>query len=139
MAKKKHIAFFLMRVVIALFLMIILFLNLSSNAQLQETAVQLSTILRGDDSLLTVLRIIFSFVLLAITILLLLKKPAVISVGAFLATGLFAMLLVFCVVVMSMSFSAHVVTFVVIWSALLASVAVLFRFRGVLPVLGKFT
>lgn len=139
MAKKKHIAFFLMRVVIALFLMIILFLNLSSNAQLQEAAVQLSTILRGDDSLLTVLRIIFSFVLLAITILLLLKKPAVISVGAFLATGLFAMLLVFCVVVMSMSFSAHVVTFVVIWSALLASVAVLFRFRGVLPVLGKFT
>lgn len=139
MAKKKHIAFFVMRVAIALFLLFVVFLTLSNKAIANEAFSQLSTSLSGDDSLLAILRIVSSFVILTITTLLLLKKPAVISVGAFLATGLFAVLLIFSVVVMSMKFSANIVMFVAIWSALLASLVVLFRFRGSLPVLGKFT
>ncbi len=139
MAKKKHIAFFLMRVVIALFLMLILFLNLSSNALLMEVTVQLSYMFSGDDSLRMILCIIFSFVLLAIAILLLMKKPTSISVGAMLATSLFVILLVSFEVDMTMPFSTHVMIYVAIWSALLLSVTVLFRFRGAFPVLGKFT
>ena len=89
--------------------------------------------------MLTALRITSSFVIFAIALLLLLKKPVVISVGAFLATVLFVVLQVIYVVVMSLQFGEQPLMFVSTWIALIGSLVLLFRFRGSLPVLGKFT
>lgn len=89
--------------------------------------------------MLTALRITSSFVIFAIALLLLVKKPVVISVGAFLATVLFVVLQVIYVVVMSLQFGEQPLMFVATWIALIGSLVLLFRFRGSLPVLGKFT
>jgi hypothetical protein len=139
MAKKKHTIFLILRIAVALFLALILFLNLSSSAVSMGFFSQLSTWLSGGDSVLTALRITSSFVIFAIALLLLLKKPVVISVGAFLATVLFVVLQVIYVVVMSLQFGEQPLMFVSTWIALIGSLVLLFRFRGSLPVLGKFT
>jgi hypothetical protein len=139
MAKKKHTIFLILRIAVALFLALILFLNLSSSAVSMGFFSQLSTWLSGGDSVLTALRITSSFVIFAIALLLLLKKPVVISVGAFLATVLFVVLQVIYVVVMSLQFGEQPLMFVSTWIALIGSLVLLFRFRGPLPVLGKFT
>ena len=139
MAKKKHTIFLILRIAVALFLALILFLNLSSSAVSIDFFSQLSTWLSGGDSMLTALRLTSSIVIFAIALLLLLKKPVVISVGAFLATGLFVVLQVIYVVVMSLQFGEQPLMFVSTWIALIASLVLLFRFRGSLPVLGKFT
>ena len=136
MAKKKHTIFLILRIAVALFLALILFLNLSSSAVSIDFFSQLSTWLSGGDSMLTALRLTSSIVIFAIALLLLLKKPVVISVGAFLATGLFVVLQV---VVMSLQFGEQPLMFVATWIALIGSLVLLFRFRGSLPVLGKFT
>jgi len=139
MAKKKHTIFLVLRIAVALFLALILFLNLSSSAVSIDFFGQLSTWLSGGDSMLSVLRLTSSIVIFAIALLLLLKKPVVISVGAFLATGLFVVLQVIYIVVMSLQFGEQPLMFVSTWIALMASLVLLFRFRGSLPVLGKFT
>jgi hypothetical protein len=139
MAKKKHTIFLILRIAVALFLALILFLNLSSSAVSMGFFSQLSTWLSGGDSVLTALRITSSFVIFAIALLLLLKKPVVISVGAFLETVLFVVLQVIYVVVMSLQFGEQPLMFVSTWIALIGSLVLLFRFRGSLPVLGKFT
>jgi hypothetical protein len=139
MAKKKHPLFFILRIAVVLFLALILFLNLSSSAVSMVFFSHLSTWLSGGESMMTPLRITSSFVIFAIAVLLLLKKPDLISLGAFLATGLFVVLQVIYVVVMSYQFGEHPVIFVSTWTALIASLVLLFRFRGSLPVLGKFT
>ena len=139
MAKKKHPLFFILRIAVVLFLALILFLNLSSSAVSMVFFSQLSTWLSGGESIMTPLRITSSFVIFAIAVLLLLKKPDLISLGAFLATGLFVVLQVIYVVVMSFQFGEHPVIFVSTWTMLIASLVLLFRFRGSLPVLGKFT
>ena len=139
MAKKKHPLFFILRIAVVLFLALILFLNLSSSAVSMVFFSHLSTWLSGGESMMTPLRITSSFLIFAIAVLLLLKKPDLISLGAFLATGLFVVLQVIYVVVMSFQFGEHPVIFVSTWTALIASLVLLFRFRGSLPVLGKFT
>ena len=139
MAKKKHTIFLVLRIAVALFLALILFLNLSSSAVSVGFFTELSTWLSGGDSMLSVLRLTSSIVIFAIALLLLLKKPVVISVGAFLATGLFVVLQVIYIVVMSLQFGEQPLMFVSTWIALMASLVLLFRFRGSLPVLGKFT
>lgn len=139
MAKKKHPLFFILRIAVVLFLALILFLNLSSSAVSMVFFSQLSTWLSGGESIMTPLRITSSFLIFAIAVLLLLKKPDLISLGAFLATGLFVVLQVIYVVVMSFQFGEHPVIFVSTWTMLIASLVLLFRFRGSLPVLGKFT
>jgi len=139
MAKKKHTIFLVLRIAGALFLALILFLNLSSSAVSVGFFTELSTWLSGGDSMLSVLRLTSSIVIFAIAVLLLLKKPVVISVGAFLATGLFVVLQVIYIVVMSLQFGEQPLMFVSTWIALIASLVLLFRFRGSLPVLGKFT
>ena len=139
MAKKKHPLFFILRIAVVLFLALILFLNLSSSAVSMVFFSQLSTWLSSGESIMTPLRITSSFLIFAIAVLLLLKKPDLISLGAFLAAGLFVVLQVIYVVVMSFQFGEHPVIFVSTWTALIASLVLLFRFRGSLPVLGKFT
>jgi len=139
MAKKKHPLFFILRIAVVLFLALILFLNLSSSAVSMVFFSQLSTWLSGGESIMPPLRITSSFLIFAIAVLLLLKKPDLISLGAFLATGLFVVLQVIYVVVMSFQFGEHPVIFVSTWTVLIASLVLLFRFRGSLPVLGKFT
>lgn len=139
MAKKKHPLFFILRIAVVLFLALILFLNLSSSAVSMVFFSQLSTWLSGGESIMPPLRITSSFLIFAIAVLLLLKKPDLISLGAFLATGLFVVLQVIYVVVMSFQFGEHPVIFVSTWTMLIASLVLLFRFRGSLPVLGKFT
>ena len=139
MAKKKHTTFLILRIAVTLFLALILFLNLSISAVSTDFFSQLSTRLSGGDSMLSVLRITSSIVIFAIALLLLLKKPVHISVGAFLATGLFVVLQVIYVVVMSLQFGEQPLMFVSTWIALIASLVLLFRFRGSLPMLGEFT
>ena len=72
-------------------------------------------------------------------ILLLMKKTKAISLGAFLAVVLIVSALVVSVVVQGISDGGGPGLLIILLMGLIASFAVLFRFRGSFPVLGKFT
>lgn len=139
MAKKKHIIFFILRIAIALFLALLVLLSVTQTEVSTDIYKQLSVILSGDESMLALLRLASGFCMLVIAVLLLVKRPSVISVGAILATGFMVIMLVFYALIMSIEFAESPLMLVATCSALVASLVVLFRFRGSFPVLGKFT
>lgn len=72
-------------------------------------------------------------------VLILMKKPAAIASGACLAVVMIAGAVFTHLKVTGIGHGSDVTLFVVMVIALMLSLAVLFRYRGSLPVLGRFT
>jgi len=136
---KKPVVFLILRIIAALILAQSLFFKFSGAAESVDLFSQLSEALKGDASLEGVMRIGSGVVELVTVILLLMKKPALISVGAMIAVGTMVGAIMAHVTVIGINFDGDPTLFIMAVITLLASLAVLFRFRGALPVLGKFT
>jgi hypothetical protein len=132
--KTSHV-FLLLRLLSALVLARGLFSLSSGAAGSGEIITGVSEALVGDASLEGIMRIATAITGLGSMVLLLLKKPAAISSGAFLAV----VLLVAALVAQVTLSGINPVPLIIVLVGLIASLVVLFRFRGSLPVLGKFT
>ncbi len=139
MMKKNPYLFLALREVVALFLLLLVAAIAAGSEGPIRFISQLSHFIAGDDSLVAVVRTSGVCLLVALVILLQLKKPAVLSVAALLATCVIGGLFIFYTTAMSISFTDAPLTFMATWFALVSSLLVTWRFRGSFPVLGKFT
>ena len=136
---KVAVIFLILRILVAVVLVQSLFFKFIGTEEAVQFFSQFSKALKGGTSLEGVLRIGSGVVELVSVTLLLMKKPAAISVGALMAA-----VIMVCVIMAQVSLigidSADGLTLLIMEGlALVVSLTVLFRFRGSLPVLGKFT
>ena len=136
---KVAVIFLILRILVAVVLVQSLFFKFIGTEEAVHFFSQFSMALKGGTSLEGVLRLGSGVVELVSVTLLLMKKPAAISVGALMAA-----VIMVCVIMAQVSLigidSADGLTLLIIEGlALVVSLTVLFRFRGSLPVLGKFT
>ncbi|MEJ6572862.1 MAG: DoxX family protein [Akkermansiaceae bacterium] len=136
---KTPIILLILRIVIAILLAQTLFFKFTGAAESIELFSQLSKAVKGDASLEPMMRIGSGVVELITVILLLMKKPVAISVGAFMATATMMGAMMAHLTVIGINFGGDATLFILAVVAFLSSLAVLFRYRGSLPVLGKFT
>lgn len=136
---KTPILFLILRIVAALILLQTLFFKFTGAEESVELFTQLSNAVKGDASLEPMMRIGSGVVELITVILLLMKKPVAIATGALLAVGTMAGAIMAHVTVIGIEFGGDATLFVLAVIVFLAALVVLFRYRGSLPFLGRFT
>jgi len=136
---KTPVIFLILRIVAALILLQTLFFKFTGAAESVELFSQLSKAVTGDASMEAAMRIGSGAVELLSVILLLMKKPAAIATGAFLAVGTMMGAMMAHVAVIGLDYGGDYTLFALAVVTFLAAMIVLFRYRGKLPVLGKFT
>lgn len=136
---KKTNVFLIIRALAALVLAQSLFFKFTAAQEAVQLFSQLSNTVKGDASLEGTMRLGSGLLELVSVLLLMMKKPRIISVGALIAVVALAGALGLQVAVTGIDHSDGLVRFAITLLGLVASLVVLFRFRGSLPVLGKFT
>jgi hypothetical protein len=136
---KKPVIFLILRLIAALILAQSLFYKFTAAAESVELFSRLSNAVKGDASLEGVMRVGSGLVELVAIILLMMKKPAAISVGAMVAVATMAVAMMAHVTVIGIHYGGTPTLFIMAVITFAVSFVVLFRFRGSLPVLGKFT
>lgn len=136
---KPSVIFLILRVVAALILLQTLFFKFTGAEESVELFSQLSNAVKGDDSLEVTMRIGSGVVELITVCLLLMKKPTAIAIGALLAVGTMAGAIMAHLTVIGVNYGGGPTLFVLAVITLVVSLVVLYRFRGSLPVLGKYT
>jgi len=136
---KTTVIFLILRILVAIVLAQSLFFTFTGAEESVQLFSQLSNTLKGDASLEGLLRIGSGVVELVSVTLLLMKKPAAISVGALMAVGIMFGVIMAQVTVIGIDSAGGRTLLIIEGFTLLASLVVLFRFRGSVPFLGKFT
>ena len=136
---KTTVIFLILRILVAIVLVQSLFLKFTGAEASVPFFSQFSKALKGDASLEGVLRIGLGVVELVSVTLLLMKKPAAISVGALMAAVIMVCVIMAQVSLIGIDSTGGLTLLIIEGLALVVSLTVLFRFRGSLPVLGKFT
>lgn len=136
---KTPVIFLILRIVVALILLQPLFFKFTGAAESVALFSQLSTAVTGDASMEAMMRLGSGVVELLTVILLLMKKPAAIATGAFFAVVTMSGAIMAHASVIGLDYGGDYTLFALAVVTILAALVVLFRFRGSLPVLGKFT
>ncbi|MCP5536095.1 MAG: DoxX family protein [Akkermansiaceae bacterium] len=136
---KKPVFFLILRVIVALILLQTLFFKFTGAEESVKLFSMLSEAVIGDDSLEALMRIGSGVVELVTAVLLLMKKPAAIAVGSLMAVGTMAGAIVTHLSVIGVDYGGGPVLFIMAVVTMVISLVLLFRFRGSLPMLGKFT
>ena len=136
---KTPVLFLILRMVVALILLQTVFFKFTGAAESVELFSQLSMAATGDASMEAVMRIGSGAVELLTVILLLMKKPAAIASGALLAVGTMTGAMLAHATVIGLDYGGDYTLFALAVVTFLVAMVVLFRYRGKLPVLGKFT
>lgn len=136
---KSSTVFFVLRIVAAIILLQTLFFKFTAAEESVALFAQLSTALTGDAALQSALRIGSGLVELVTVILLLMKRPAAIATGALFAVATMSGAIFAHLTVLGIDAGGDATLFILAVVVLLASLAILGRYRGSLPVLGKFT
>lgn len=135
----KSRVFLMLRIIAMLVLACVVFGALTGAGGFVEVFTGLSEALAGDASLVGGMCLVAVIVGLVAMTLLIMKKTKAISVGAFLAAAMILAALVASVAIPGIDQGGGPARLSVLSVGLIASFAVLFRFRGSLPLLGKFT
>ena len=136
---KTPVIFLILRIVAALILLQTLFFKFTGAPESVELFSQLSKAVTGDASMEAMMRLGSGMVELLTVILILMKKPAAIATGAFLAVGTMSGAIMAHGAVIGLDYGGDYTLFVLAVVTLLAALVVLFRYRGKLPFFGKFT
>jgi len=136
---KNSIILLILRIVVVILLAQTLFFKFTGADESIELFSQLSNAVIGDASLEPMMRIGSGVVELIAVILLLMKKPAAIAVGSLMSAATMSGAIMAHLTVLGINFGGDATLFVLAVIVLIASLVVLFRYRGSLPVLGKFT
>ena len=136
---KTSTIFFILRIIVAILLARTLFFKFTGHEQSVDLFSALSVALAGDSSMEAMMRIGSGTVELIAVILILSKKPAAIASGALLAVATMAGVILAHFTVIGINFGGDATLFIWALVVFLASLVVLFRHRGSLPFLGKFT
>ncbi|MBT8036200.1 MAG: DoxX family protein [Verrucomicrobiae bacterium] len=130
---------FVLRIVASLVLLQSLFFKLTAAEESVAMFASLSAAVTGDASLEPAMRMGVSVVELVTVILLMMKRPAAIATGAMLAVGTMFGAIFAHLAVLGIEVGGGVTHFVLAVVVLLLSLVILFRYRGSLPILGRFT
>ncbi len=136
---KSSTAFFALRIGTAIILLQALFFKFTGAEESVALFAQLSTALTGDAALQPALRIGSGLVELVTVMLLLMKRPAAIATGALFAVATMSGAIFARLTVLGMDAGGDATLFILAVVGGLAALAILGRYRGSLPVLGKFT
>ena len=136
---KSSTVFFILRIVAVLILLQTLFFKFTAAEESVALFAQLSTAVTGDASLQPAMRIGSGVVELVTVILLMMKRPAAIATGALFAVGTMSGAIFAHMTVLGIDVGGDATLFILAVVVLLASLAILGRYRGSLPFLGKFT
>ncbi|MBT8045111.1 MAG: hypothetical protein KJO79_09185 [Verrucomicrobiae bacterium] len=136
---KSSYIFLSLRLIVSLVLLQNVFFKFTGAEDAVALFTVFSTAITGDGGIEAALRISAGLVELIAVILLLRKKAASIASGAFLAVGVMVVLLILQFAWLGMYIDGDATQFVLSLTAMVIAWVVLFRFRGHLPVLGRFT